>query len=458
MKSDLENALTNKDYYHTLGVSSGADAAEIKKAYFALLRKYPPERYPDEFMQIREAYEILIDENTRKQYDEIDTLPDMVKKLVRYGKKALNEGNSHQVVNTLEQLLKVYPRYTVVKKLLGEAYNLNGNTTKAVKIYEALVSEEPQNAGFVGELAHAYLNRGWHKKALDQYRQALKLDPDNISLWLGLIDCHMKARDRQAAKEVILEALETSQKNGWDNLELYYHIIQIDIIMGNKKELEANLSVMKEKARHSDEDRSNVAWFLATLSQHLHKYGYLEQSAITINTAYELLPDDEKILEIKEEINHEAFIEEELNRLAQDPSIDEVFDDIFDFETGKCNCPECQVIQLNMEVHILMHITDLRKDIRRLKEHYPFFYSLKEDFFRDVLNPKKEDNLKDKYAKKMERYQKQYPEYFDNSDLDEEGSDDFLYPTEPIKRETPKIGRNEPCPCGSGKKYKKCCG
>ena len=23
---------------------------------------------------------------------------------------------------------------------------------------------------------------------------------------------------------------------------------------------------------------------------------------------------------------------------------------------------------------------------------------------------------------------------------------------------TLKIGRNEPCPCGSGKKYKKCCG
>ncbi|HKK09281.1 MAG TPA: SEC-C metal-binding domain-containing protein [Bacteroidales bacterium] len=27
----------------------------------------------------------------------------------------------------------------------------------------------------------------------------------------------------------------------------------------------------------------------------------------------------------------------------------------------------------------------------------------------------------------------------------------------PIRR-PPKIGRNEPCPCGSGKKYKKCCG
>jgi preprotein translocase subunit SecA len=27
-----------------------------------------------------------------------------------------------------------------------------------------------------------------------------------------------------------------------------------------------------------------------------------------------------------------------------------------------------------------------------------------------------------------------------------------------IKIDTPKVGRNDPCPCGSGKKYKKCCG
>ncbi len=28
----------------------------------------------------------------------------------------------------------------------------------------------------------------------------------------------------------------------------------------------------------------------------------------------------------------------------------------------------------------------------------------------------------------------------------------------PITREAPKVGRNEPCPCGSGRKHKKCCG
>lgn len=32
------------------------------------------------------------------------------------------------------------------------------------------------------------------------------------------------------------------------------------------------------------------------------------------------------------------------------------------------------------------------------------------------------------------------------------------YKPEPVKRDTPKIGRNDPCPCGSGRKYKHCCG
>ena len=27
-----------------------------------------------------------------------------------------------------------------------------------------------------------------------------------------------------------------------------------------------------------------------------------------------------------------------------------------------------------------------------------------------------------------------------------------------VKRTAPKVGRNDPCPCGSGKKYKRCCG
>jgi uncharacterized protein len=34
----------------------------------------------------------------------------------------------------------------------------------------------------------------------------------------------------------------------------------------------------------------------------------------------------------------------------------------------------------------------------------------------------------------------------------------YSYASTTFVRDRPKTGRNEPCPCGSGKKFKKCCG
>ena len=56
----------------------------------------------------------------------------------------------------------------------------------------------------------------------------------------------------------------------------------------------------------------------------------------------------------------------------------------------------------------------------------------------------------------------------DNDDVDDDASDSDGTPVyagrapafsnhTPIRNTAPKIGRNAPCPCGSGKKYKKCC-
>jgi Protein of unknown function (DUF1186)/SEC-C motif len=44
------------------------------------------------------------------------------------------------------------------------------------------------------------------------------------------------------------------------------------------------------------------------------------------------------------------------------------------------------------------------------------------------------------------------------SESGDELNDDFSYqPATTIRHESPRVGRNDLCPCGSGKKYKKCC-
>lgn len=50
------------------------------------------------------------------------------------------------------------------------------------------------------------------------------------------------------------------------------------------------------------------------------------------------------------------------------------------------------------------------------------------------------------------------PDCHHDHDNDHTAHNHFHGVAQPYRREEPKLGRNDPCPCGSGKKFKKCHG
>lgn len=66
------------------------------------------------------------------------------------------------------------------------------------------------------------------------------------------------------------------------------------------------------------------------------------------------------------------------------------------------------------------------------------------DIYRKMLL----EGVKVKDEKEVKKWLKKHPEVVNGGEVQK---------IETVKRSEPKVGRNEPCPCGSGKKYKKCC-
>ena len=107
-----------KDYYYFLGISPEATAEDIKKAYRKLSLKYHPDKtandefFENRFREVQEAYETLINEDSRKNYDSNLSLP------------------KYQARNNLPPFIKTFSANKIrVKK--GEEVIINWQTQNA---------------------------------------------------------------------------------------------------------------------------------------------------------------------------------------------------------------------------------------------------------------------------------------------------------------------------------------
>jgi preprotein translocase subunit SecA len=80
------------------------------------------------------------------------------------------------------------------------------------------------------------------------------------------------------------------------------------------------------------------------------------------------------------------------------------------------------------------------------------------EIFRDMLGTIKENSLRALCHLRIEKeVSEEEFQHKEQQSMEYSSTDGEEKKKQPIRREN-KVGRNDPCPCGSGKKYKKCCG
>lgn len=455
-----------KNFYEILGIESGASKEEIKRAYFKLVRKYPPDRYEKEFMEIREAYETLSNENTRKQYDSINFLPADIKAAYDSARELIEEYDDlDAAIKILEKILKTNPELLIVKSLLGETCLNNSNTGKAVKVYEELTAAEPENAAFAGYLANAYLGRGWQKKAIAAYNRAIELDSDNISLWIGLSDAYGSNRQYFEAKEILEKAANRGSDSG-DSTTIYLRLIMLDISFRKLDSINKYLDRLTELAANNIDIKDNVAWTLSHIANLLMRIDRTEEAEKVITAAMEILPEEEYIVQTQKEIESFNKYGKELERLDQDKTMEMevtglIMLELLPEDELDMDKREREAMIYFHEYRIVQEYNKLKSSIKKLKNKYPKLYAVKSSFFERAENGIERKKMEFYYEKNMKKHSyilNRLSNFEEEDDFNEDWYDEDWEAQEPFMREEPKVGRNDPCPCGSGKKYKKCCG
>jgi tetratricopeptide (TPR) repeat protein len=312
-----------------------------------------------------------------------------------------------------------------------------------MEVWEYLCEQEPANAEYALELAESYGQRGWRKKAYAQYLRTLELDKNNSECWLSFIRCHIDADEWDEARAICVQALDVVGEQG----EIDLYLCAFGLYEGTSPALaEQSLQIILRKAKEArpgDEDFEAIVFELLRRiegNKSIRLYPYVKELASLLPHTNDKLREHLVLAEQNYEIEG-----------LEEKGFDEMLHDLLLIMNSKEDSREWRNNRMALEYLILSKKDGMLPQLLRLQKEHPALYDLHKDFFDEALATRNLERMVVQRTQALARQNLQPAGYAEGEDWEDE-------PVATVRRETPKVGRNDPCPCGSGKKYKKCCG
>lgn len=205
-------SLRESNLYDLLGIASTADDGEVKKAYYAMAKKYHPDRHhsphlrdihgllEELFGKITDAYELLSSPPDRTDYDarirgegaggsasSSDGDPDSARKKAaeghyKEGKRHFDEMHFFDAIRCLKEALRLHPNKSY-HKLLARALMKNPKWLReAEEQFRMVLKTDPFDAECYVGLGEIYESEGMSTRALKMFEQAASYDPENETI------------------------------------------------------------------------------------------------------------------------------------------------------------------------------------------------------------------------------------------------------------------------------------
>lgn len=455
-------------YYKILGLEPGASQAEIKRAYFKLIRKHSPESDPERFQQIREAYEQL---KNAKNTPEVPSFPipsdPWAQKMLEQIEKYKMQKNNVKYRDACEEAWNRFPEEIQFLYMLNIAQRKCKNTGKAVKTAELLVKKEPDNKWFHRELALSYLERGYTKKAFAEFENALELGCNDLHFLLVFgnlcLDNYEYRKGLSILIEVIRQDVKYSRQQMREFIDAHLCLLNLNYFSYNTYLAEILNSLSRTIDQYAMYMKPYLTQIAMVCSQMcvIAPYGSVEYEKT--NQIFDQLQAACSTDEDRKEIS-QALDEYGINRMEVDSRISDTIKRYIGviLNSSDYEAPVQKFTLLDTQLCMLKQRDSILAQAKFVQQDYPRLYEKIADFITKLENKKNLPILKSSLMKAYQHMEPFHPfgYYYDLYPEEEVAAKGIFIndsDDKPYVRPTKKIGRNDPCPCGSGKKYKHCC-
>lgn len=472
--------------YKVLQLAPGAEKQEVKRAYFKLIRQYTPEKEPEKFKEIREAYEYLQEETNLANVQKVLQLPREFEKPYYQVLEWMKEEEYDQAIALCVRVLSI-AELLEFRVLLGRSYILNNNTGKAVKLWEELCRKHKDNLEYLEQLGDSYRMRGWHNKAFQTYYTLYRKEAESLCFYDKFIDTAITDGNPELVCEIserVLKYYSHLEKHTREDAESMSGILCMisDYMSGAEPQwflnhFEKIFGIMTEIPTEFGIYEDALLYSFCDLIDILEQ----DETAEPEFPGYrKYILENEKNISARNQ-NQLMYVKtclEEI-QIRQDPLIPAIIKETSKFwygllmagsaaryETGEDAVFLRQMLEnhfddsavYDMLLYMVNDLKDILPGLIRVQQEYPELKQAMGKYLEEMTNCTSQEYLFRKYEKKYKRLMG-YPSGAKlslTSDMEENAYDSLENGT--YKRDGEKIGRNDPCPCGSGKKYKKCCG
>lgn len=366
------------DYFKELNIQIDASDNEVKKAYFNMTKKYPPEKFPKEYRVIRDAYETLIDKSKRDAYI-LETFDIEIKNILNEGIDLAKSEKYDLAVLNFEKVLKKYPDNSKVKKDLAVCLMRGRNYKKSSKILKELVIREPNNIEYYKLLINIYGDNYDLKNLEGVLKKSLNLKNVEVDFYLKLFEIYNESelRDYTKAIKVLKDGLENKNINS-KKYKLYLKFLDLSDRLDCKDDFNKGCEALNEiiLKNNYEEVKSSILNLLDRILKEFHF-----KNGVRLTSTALVLIDEKKDVETLEKIINlrRSFLE--LSRLYEDKSINEDFKKIVfynavskflkdDIEFNK----DFERINQNFFNNLNFESDELVKSIGKLKNDYRNVY------------------------------------------------------------------------------------